>query len=119
MTVELDTVVQSVGEIENEASVFPNQKSIDDDEPIVTDPAEVKYGSYLLKKNSSDNTVTGASLAGASASTSVPSASSSSPSSISAAETTCSSLATSNSRTPALPRPMTRRLPSPMRMSFA
>src|SRR3989344_2504530 len=48
-----------------------------------------------------------------------PSSVSSSLSPISAADTTCSSLAPSNSRTPAEPRPMTRKESSPMRISLA
>ena len=60
--------------------------------------------------------VSGASV---SASVSIPSASTSSLSSISAADTTCSLFDTSNRRTPAEPRPMTRIESSPMRISFA
>lgn len=65
VTVELDTVVKATGKILNSASIFPNQTSITDSKPIVTDPAEVRYGNYNVQKTSSDASKTGAALDGA------------------------------------------------------
>ena len=58
VTVQLVTTVQSAVVIGNQASIYTDQKSIDEDTPLVTDEVESKYGSYRIVKESSDATVT-------------------------------------------------------------
>lgn len=58
VVVTLNTTIVSAGEIENSATVFPGG-----DSSFEIPPATVKYGSYALRKDSSDDTV--ADLSGA------------------------------------------------------
>lgn len=51
--VTLETTIESVGEIQNKATVFPGGDSKFD-----IDPATVKYGNYLLRKDSSNDAIT-------------------------------------------------------------
>jgi fimbrial isopeptide formation D2 family protein/LPXTG-motif cell wall-anchored protein len=59
--VEIDTVVTAIGEISNEAQVFPNQSAVDTGDPVVTPPSVTKYGNATFRKVDQ----AGASLAGA------------------------------------------------------
>ncbi len=65
VVIEFVTTVQSVGTITNEASIYPDQASITDENPLETGGATIKYGNYQIVKKSSDNALTGDSLAGA------------------------------------------------------
>lgn len=57
--VTLDTIVNTVGEIDNVATVYPSN---DSDSSYSTDPVEVRYGNITLQK---DSTESDADLAGA------------------------------------------------------
>lgn len=57
--VTLDTIVNTVGEIDNVATVYPSN---DSDSSYSTDPVEVRYGNITLQK---DSTQSDADLAGA------------------------------------------------------
>ena len=63
--VEFVTTVQSVGTMTNEAFIYPDQASLTDNNPLKTGVATIKYGNYQIVKKSSDNSLTGADLAGA------------------------------------------------------
>ncbi|MBD8029995.1 SpaH/EbpB family LPXTG-anchored major pilin [Corynebacterium gallinarum] len=58
VSVELDTKVLAAEVIDNTASVFPNQNSVTQNEPLVTPAEEVRYGSYNFQKDSSDDALT-------------------------------------------------------------
>lgn len=65
ISVEIDTTVLKIGEFENEGQIYPNQKTLTDETPVTTDPAEVKYGKVQLNKTSSNGALPAADLAGA------------------------------------------------------
>lgn len=58
VSVELDTTVLAAEVIENTASIFPNQNSVTQNEPLVTPAEDVRYGSYNFQKLSTDAGVT-------------------------------------------------------------
>lgn len=58
VSVELDTKVLAAEVIENTASIFPNQNSVTQNDPLVTPAEDVRYGSYNFQKLSSDDAVT-------------------------------------------------------------
>lgn len=50
------TTVNTVGEIENEATIFFNQSNIDDDEGVTTDKPETKWGGATIHKVDASDT---------------------------------------------------------------
>ncbi|MFT3888350.1 MAG: SpaH/EbpB family LPXTG-anchored major pilin [Arachnia sp.] len=64
VTATIDTVVLATGVIVNEAEVFPNAAALADDEPLVTDEAEIRYGSFAVQKQSSDAALNAVGAAG-------------------------------------------------------
>lgn len=52
--VVIDTVVLESGEIENVASIFPNQPSIDEGNPVDTPPVSSNYGAVTVQKVDQD-----------------------------------------------------------------
>ncbi|WP_336991861.1 SpaH/EbpB family LPXTG-anchored major pilin [Leucobacter sp. VD1] len=52
VVVKIDSLVKSVGEIQNTALVFPDGSSITENKPLESQPSVVKYGSYALRKTS-------------------------------------------------------------------
>ena len=60
--IAITTTVNAIGEIANQADVFPNQASIDSDSPLMTPGGvETKWGAFTIEKIDED----GAALAGA------------------------------------------------------
>jgi len=55
--VVIETTVLEAGEIENIASIFPNQPSIDEGNPVVTPPAVAKFGAMTAQKVNSEGQV--------------------------------------------------------------
>lgn len=58
VSVKLDTTVLAAEVIENTASIFPNQNSVTQNDPLVTPAEDVRYGSYNFQKRSTDAGVT-------------------------------------------------------------
>jgi len=54
VSVTIRTSANAIGEIPNEASVFPNQGSIDTGTPLVTAPVETRWGEFTLRKVDGD-----------------------------------------------------------------
>lgn len=65
VTVEIVTEVLASEQISNGAAIYPDAAAIANGTPLTIDPVEVHYGGYQLNKVSSDDTLTGADLAGA------------------------------------------------------
>ena len=57
LQVVIETTVLEAGEIENVASIFPNQPSIDEGNPVVTPPVVTKHGAWTAQKVNAEGAV--------------------------------------------------------------